>query len=461
MVSVPSAGDRVSRWTPAIFACALINFALTQLLIVAGTSWPAAPEMDGVTLAAVHLLTIGWMTLLMFGALFQFIPVLTGGALGDQRLSLATLLLVQFGLAGMVAGFVLLGTPSAVLLPSGGGLVILGLLTGSLNIAVPFARAGRRPLSAWFIVAGIALLVLTITLGLTFALALTVPALAWALSPIVATGLVYHVLAGIGGWFTLTAIGVSYELLPMFMLAPHDRGVWGKSVFWAACTGLFVALAAGIAAPLLPGTASPVAEQVGRAVIALAITLYLVDVARMYRDRRRRLIELHNRAAIGAFVSLGVALAMVVVSAILGELSRAAAGLVFLLIFGWLSGLGLSQLYKIIPFLTWLLQFGRRLGTGPIPRVQDLVNERRAAPMFIAYYIGVAVGTTAALFSVSLLTRAATVLMLAATVFLGREYWRAWRGYYPQRRMADVVRPAAPGRPVVDPGDDRAHASQA
>jgi len=221
MVAVPSASDRVSRWTPVIIACALINFGLAQLLIVVGASWPATPEMDVVTLAAVHLLTIGWMTLLMFGALFQFVPVLTGGALGDQRLSLATLLLAQFGLAGMVAGFVLLGVPSAVLLPSGGGLVILGVLAGSFNIAVPFAREGRRPLSAWFIVAGIALLVLTITLGLTFALALTVPQLAWALGPIVAAGLEYHVLAGIGGWFTLTAIGVSYELLPMFMLAPH------------------------------------------------------------------------------------------------------------------------------------------------------------------------------------------------------------------------------------------------
>jgi len=222
-----------------------------------------------------------------------------------------------------------------------------------------------------------------------------------------------------------------------------------------------VPLAAEISAPLLSGTVSLAAEQAGRAVIALAITLYLVDVARMYHGRRRRLIELHNRAAIGAFVSLGVALAMLVVSAILGELTRAAAALVFLLIFGWLSGLGLSQLYKIIAFLSWLLQFGRRLGGEPIPRVQDLVNERRAAPMFIAYYIAVAVGATATLFGVSLLIRAATVLMFAATVCLSREYWRAWRGYYPQRGMAEAMRRAAPGRLVADPGDDRAREGRA
>ena len=95
MVSVPSAGDRVSRWTPAIFACAFVNFALAQLLIVTGASWPAAQEADGVTLAVVHRVTVGWITLVVFGALFQFVPALTGAALGDQHLSLATLGLVE------------------------------------------------------------------------------------------------------------------------------------------------------------------------------------------------------------------------------------------------------------------------------------------------------------------------------------------------------------------------------
>ena len=60
--------DRLSRWTPAMFACALANLGLGLLLSVVGLGWPVVPATAPVSLAMVHLLTIGWLTLLMFGA---------------------------------------------------------------------------------------------------------------------------------------------------------------------------------------------------------------------------------------------------------------------------------------------------------------------------------------------------------------------------------------------------------
>jgi hypothetical protein len=312
----------------------------------------------------------------MFGALFQFMPVLTSHRLRSHNLALGALLLIELGLAGMVCGFFLLGTQRDLLLPEGGSTVILGVLCGGLNLAIPLARKRPRPQSARFVIAGLVLLVLTVIWGICFALALTTSALALVVGPVVASGAEYHVLAGIGGWFTLTAIGVSYELLPMFMLAPHDRGAWGKAVLWTAVSGFTAALGAGVLAPAFPYVVVAGIEQAGRVIIAMAVVLYLADIARMYRDRQRRQIELHNRAAVGAFVSLAAALATAVIAGALNALDRVAAALVFLLIFGWLSGLGLSQLYKIVPFLAWLARFGSRLGTGPVPRVQDLVDER-------------------------------------------------------------------------------------
>ncbi len=460
MVSIPSTGDRVSRWTPLIFTFAFVNFVLAQVLLVTGVSWPAASSASGATLAAVHLLTVGWITLLMFGALFQFVPVLTSQRLCSQTLSLAALLLVELGLAGMVGGFFLLGTPWDLLLPTGGSTAILGVLAGCLNLAIPLARKQPWPQSARFVVAGLGLLFLTVLLGLSFAVVFTVPSLASFIGPVVASGVEYHVLAGIGGWFTITAIGVSYELLPMFMLAPHDRGVLGKSVLWTGIAGFAVVLGTGLIAPELPTLVTSVVEEVGRTAIAIAITLYLIDVVRMYRGPRRRQIELHNRAAVGAFASLGVALMLAVASDALDALDHAAATLVFLLIFGWLNGLGLSQLYKIVPFLAWLSRFGRPLGTGPVPRVQDLVDERAGTYMFAAYFASVAAVSVAAFLDIPWLIRSAMIVTLGTTMLLGREYWRAWRGHYAQRpAQAQIPVSNLPG--TKGAGHDGARATHA
>ncbi len=117
-----------------------------------------------------------------------------------------------------------------------------------------------------------------------------------------------------------------------------------------------------------------------------------------------------------------------------GELAEAAAPLVVLLLFGWLSGLGLSQLYKIVPFLAWLSRFGRRLGTGAVPRVQDLVNEPAALPLFAVYFAAVAIAAVAAWLGLAAFVRGAMVLSLGATLLLVREILACLAGPLRQRR---------------------------
>jgi hypothetical protein len=133
--------DRLSRWTPAMFACALVNLGLGLSLSVLGLAWPAAPAAAPVSLAMVHLLTIGWLTLLMFGALFQFVPVITSRKLPSQTLPLVTLIGVEGGLALMVEGFCAIGRAvwAEFLLPIGGLLVVAALVVGAATLLVPLA----------------------------------------------------------------------------------------------------------------------------------------------------------------------------------------------------------------------------------------------------------------------------------------------------------------------------------
>src|SRR3546814_19354735 len=58
---------------------------------------------------------------------------------------------------------------------------------------------------------------------------------------IAAAGVPLHAIAGLGGWLTFAAMGVSYRLLAMFMLAPELEGRRTRAVFYFGTSALAVA----------------------------------------------------------------------------------------------------------------------------------------------------------------------------------------------------------------------------
>lgn len=425
----------VARWTMTYFGAAFVSFAVAQALIALGLAYPSAPLFAPWTFVAVHLITIGWLTVLILGALRQFVPVITATQPEGDAVAGWALVAIDIGLLAMVAGFVALGgnVPWAASpwLPLGGALVIAGVVADTVIIARPIWRTRPLPLPARFVAAALAFLWVTVLLGLCLALAVARPG---TLPPdrvarLLVDGLPLHLLAGIGGWFTLTAMGVGYKLLAMFTLAPEHRGALGDWSFRFSAGGLALAAVAGcvtIAAPA-GGAAGPavlVLERAGWLAAAVGVALYLVDMRKLYAERRRRELELNGRFAAWALVALGAGLALLVAAALAGQGTGWAGPLGYVFLFGWLSGLSLSQLYKIVPFLTWLERFGSKLGKGPVPRVQDLVDEPRARPWFVLYFAAVGVGAATGFAGLDGAWRACSVLSLAASLAIGRELWR-------------------------------------
>lgn len=88
-----------------------------------------------------------------------------------------------------------------------------------------------------------------------------------------AEGVPLHAIAGLGGWLTLTAMGVSYRLLSMFMLAPDvDDRQSRAGALAIAVTVAGGALAIGLASGL-------------NAVLSMAAVLGLASAILYGRDR--------------------------------------------------------------------------------------------------------------------------------------------------------------------------------
>lgn len=407
-------GTALSRWTMTCFAAALCFLLAAEAMMTAGYGFPTTPLEAPETLVLVHAVTIGWLSLLMCGALTQFVPVLVARPLQAERLVLPALLFLFSGLACLLAGFLrLAGTfeadlpllpAAAILLPA--GFLLIGFVIARTLWSV---QPSPLPLQAWFVAIGLACLVATFALGLLFALGLAgllpFDAKAWGLS--------IHAVAGFGGWLTFSAIGVSYRLLPMFMLAPDMERATGRAAWWCGVAALLLAF--GRPVEDIAG-GSGICGLLAAMSAAAMLLLYGFDLAFFYRNRKRGHVELNVRAAGCAFLALFASALLFLALAALGALERHFGALVYLVAFGWLTGFGLSQLYKIVPFLTWLECYGGLMGKKPTPRVQDLVVERRGRLWFGLYFVAVACGTVALLLDAPPAFRLASALMLAATL---------------------------------------------
>ena len=420
-------GASLSRWTMSYFAAALLCLLAAEGLMVGGFGYPGAAIDAPETLILVHLVAIGWLSLLMCGALFQFVPVLVARPLLAEALPPVALVAILTGLVTLLAGFGgmadILPVPAQVL-PLGGGLLLIGFGAVILSLGRTLWAARPLALPARFVVVGLAALLGAALLGESFALVLSGLSGDDVALSLLLDGVPLHALLGLGGWMTFTAMGVSYRLLAMFMLAPETERFSTR-----------VVLATGTLTLVLVAAATPFAMAAGMGLagmlLAAAVTglcalgVYGSDMLALYRQRKRRNIELNAIAALGAFAALLGAAMLLVGLLVAGQLQARVGALTYLFAFGWLGGLGLAKLYKIIAFMTWLECFAPVLGKRQTPRVQDLVDEPRAAPWFGAYYAAVGFATLTLLVDLPVAFRLFVGVQMFATLAIIRHLYRS------------------------------------
>ena len=418
-------GASLSRWTMSYFATALLALLAAELLMAAGFGFPSYPIEAPETLILVHVVAIGWLSLLISGALIQFVPVLVAKPLVHPELPVIALALLVLGLGSLILGFLGMAghsVGSVPWLPLGAVGLTSGFVLNLWNLGRTIWAARPIGLPARFVVAGLLSLAGVATFGTIFAFTLG----GWTSNPMLvrltSQGIPLHAALGLGGWLTFTAMGVSYRLLAMFMLAPEAEHRTSRLALLAGSASILALVVGGPLCLLVFGqnATHPLLVALGLAIVSLA--LYGYDIARLYRTRRRPKLELNARIAAWALGVLGLSALLLLAVTVLGEINRGIGAITFLFAFGWLSGLGLAKLYKIVAFLTWLECYGPLLGKRPTPRVQDLVNEPRAVSWFWLYFGSVGAASAASFLGTPLVFRIAALGMFAATARICIEF---------------------------------------
>lgn len=360
---------------------------------------------QGPVIAAVHLFTLGGLTMLMMGALYQLTPVLLNCDPVPAKRSVMQWGIYTAGVAFFVTG--LNGTVPAALWIGGSGIMV-GLAFFLVNMFQRFRQRQTWNITAWFFAASLFYLGLTAVMGALLVLRYIT---GW---PSFADELPIHLAIALGGWFGLLVAGASYRLWAMFGRKHREPRYWRGT--WTLANFSVLGLVFGDIGGWRWVTALGWVSQL------VAFVLYSADIA------EGGLFD-HRTMKDPALRVLGPSIGFLAVWEILGSIALFGhyggwwIPALFAYVLGWVGMTFLGFVQKILPFMVWLHRYAHTHGHGKMPRLDDIWRPSWAyGPLFGAasgvalLIIGWGVKSPALFTAGIALQMAAWLLLLAAGV---------------------------------------------
>ncbi len=402
---------------PASFFCLapLAVGAAGLLLLVLGSAALGSGGRPG-SLALAHLGTLGLLGSVMFGAMYQMAPVVAGAPVPGIRAAHAVHAAWVVGLSALVAGFLTGGPRWFDVASLGLGGAVLGF---GVPVAVGLLRTGARGWSVQGMRLAVAGLGAVATLGIAFAsLRGGHPSVVSWPGFDVATWRWGHLGLGLTVWVGGLLAAVSWQILPMFYLAPAvpkraQAVVFGGGAITLLAVGIALVLGAprvAVQAALLPGAA------------AVWLVHPALSLPRLRARQRKRRDE--TVTAWTAAMACAPGVALLAGAAWVGGEPRWGVAAVWLAVWGW-AGFALhGMLCRIVPFLVWFHRLSPLVGKVPVPAVRQLMPQDRIRRALGAHAASLALGLLAIGTGWDPLARATGAALLLTAVLLGRNLWQ-------------------------------------
>jgi len=197
------------------YAIGVIFFIIASIMMFFAAGDMANSFIGPKVLSMAHIVILGWITIIIFGALYQLIPVVMEVKLYSELLAHISLYTIVVGTALLAYSFWNSYIGATMYMQIGGTLIFISIILFLINAFMSALKTEQKTIENTFIVTSAVWLTLTVALGIT----ITMNA---ALNFIPKSNLELlriHVQIGIIGWFMMLVIGVASTLLPMFFIA--------------------------------------------------------------------------------------------------------------------------------------------------------------------------------------------------------------------------------------------------
>lgn len=375
----------------------------------AALNTPWAPQ----TLALTHAGTLGVLAMGMFGALYQMAPVIAGTPAPFTRIAHLVQALLLAGLAGFI--WRLLGGP--VFAMSG---AILCFMIAFAAFLLPLGWALFHPGTKNETVQGMRLAVVSLAVATLIGLMM---ARGYAGHLFPGNRLLWtqvHLTLALLGWVGGLIMSVSWQVIPMFYLAPAVSKTTMRWLFGLLLLGLVLPPGAFFVDGKIGGVLSPAhLAAIGALPAALVIwlihpVLTLRSIAQRKRRRRDASLLFWQAGLISALLIIPLALL-----ALLHPEPRWQLLFGWVAIWGWAGLILHGMLSRIVPFLVWFHRYAARVGLEPTPSMRSLLPQRRIQIGFALHLSSVIAGVAAILLRQDILAQLTGIVLVATAFSLG------------------------------------------
>ena len=349
------------------FLTAPVFLLLAAMLLwhLGATVW--ASRWSAGVLALTHLLTLGYLSMAMLGALLQILPVVAGSVVPGGKW-LAAWVHSLFVLATSLLVWALWRGKLTWWMPVAG---LMGLALGVFVLAALFALSRSMVRHATVRMMWYAVIALAVTAGSGM---LMLAGLSGVCACATRWLVKLHLVWGTMGWMLSLVMGVAWQVVPMFLLTrPYPvalmRYIGAGWLLLLLMVMIFSLASAGVALSVVLGILA-----CGVAFFSMT-TLYLLEKRRRKKPDaslwfwRISMTSLLGASGLWLTASVSPALAAWVGYPFL---------LVVLFLYGGMISLANGMLYKIVPFLIWL-HWQARLSKGQLaPNVRQIIPDRVA-----------------------------------------------------------------------------------
>jgi hypothetical protein len=301
----------------------------------------------------------------------------------------------------MVFGFLY----SAELLPYGGVVVLISMMIFVMEIFMTIFKVKKLNLVMTSVLISNTFLFFGIIFGLLMALSY-----AGTIDLNITEILRSHVYLVIGGYISITIMGLSIVLVPMFTLA-HSFSMRPLEI---AITMMSVGVVSVVLSSLF---GVEFFAYIGYFLSIVAMMFYFYVIYVIYKTRPRKENDVYALSLMFSYSSLLVSLLLAISYLVMGkeELLLATGWLMF---FGFFGFLITGHIYKIIPFLVWFERFSSLVGKQKVPMLADMVPYKSSQAQMIFSAVGVLLVTLAIIFKCDVLINAgASFLVVGAFAF--------------------------------------------